>query len=421
MLDNNVSTTPDGSKVNGKFNYTIVSMLFLGWLIGGFDRMVMNFSAVPITKEFGLTATQTGMLISSFLLSFLIMQIPGGWFADKFGPRKVLLSLVFVWSIFTIFTGIAWGFVALLVIRFGFGIGEGPFSSACIKMINMEYPRKFQGKALSLVLVSSGIVSVTAPLFAAKVIAAVGWRPLFLGLGVFGAVIAYLWFKFLPKSTTDKAGGENAPTTNAVAKEKITYGQMLKVPMVWSLLIANLGTYSLMWGINGWMPSYLVKVGGLNLVSAGWAMSIPGIASLLAFLFAGTIVDHLKPQQSKLAAICAALISAALFYLMYTGLTVYQSIACITVINFFFGFLAIYIPVVMMKNLPTEIMGSANGFVMFGGQIGSFVTPIIMGMLVDAFKGNFSMAFWYLMAVSIVMMVALVTLKSNTTEHFAAE
>ena len=58
--------------------YVIIALLFLGWVLGGIDRTVMNFAAVGISKDLGFSATQVGLMISTFFAGYMLMQIPGG-------------------------------------------------------------------------------------------------------------------------------------------------------------------------------------------------------------------------------------------------------------------------------------------------------------------------------------------------------
>src|SRR5690242_7578272 len=91
----------------------ILALLFLGWSLGNIDRYIMNYAVLSITKDLQLSASSTGILLSSFFAGYAIMQMPGGWLSDKFGPRKVLLIAVISWSIFTGLTGAAWSLASM--------------------------------------------------------------------------------------------------------------------------------------------------------------------------------------------------------------------------------------------------------------------------------------------------------------------
>src|SRR2546427_3629830 len=76
-------------------------------------------------KEMGLSPTQLGVIFSAFAYSYAFMQIPGGWLADKFGPRLSLALLSALWGVATVMTGVATGVSALVVWRLLVRAGEG--------------------------------------------------------------------------------------------------------------------------------------------------------------------------------------------------------------------------------------------------------------------------------------------------------
>src|SRR4249920_337217 len=108
----------------------ILTLLFLGWALGNLDRYIMNYAVLSITEDLNLSASSTGLILSSFFAGYAIMQLPGGWLADRFGARRVLITAVIMWSIFTGLTGAAWSLTSMIIIRFLFGIGEGGFQPA---------------------------------------------------------------------------------------------------------------------------------------------------------------------------------------------------------------------------------------------------------------------------------------------------
>src|SRR6266446_3917637 len=61
---------------------------------------------------------------SAFSLAYASFEILSGWLGDKFGPRRVLITIVLFWIAFTALTGVAWSLASLIVFRFLFGVGE---------------------------------------------------------------------------------------------------------------------------------------------------------------------------------------------------------------------------------------------------------------------------------------------------------
>ena len=77
--------------VSAKQRNLILLLLFIGWAIGNFDRYFINYAILSIADDLQLNPASTGLILSSFFLGYALMQIPGGWLADKLGSRKVLI------------------------------------------------------------------------------------------------------------------------------------------------------------------------------------------------------------------------------------------------------------------------------------------------------------------------------------------
>src|SRR5581483_1839638 len=88
------------------------------------DRAVIGTAAPAIMKEFGLSKIAMGWSASAFNWSYSLLQGPGGWLADRYGPRLVLAGALTWWSVFTSATGFSTGAVSLTLTRGLFGAGE---------------------------------------------------------------------------------------------------------------------------------------------------------------------------------------------------------------------------------------------------------------------------------------------------------
>ena len=96
------------------------SLAFLSFL----DRAAISQAAPSILRELHLNPVEMGMIFTAFNLTYAFGEIPSGWLCDKFGPRRLLTRVVFLWSLFTATTGLAWSFWSLYVTRLLFGAGE---------------------------------------------------------------------------------------------------------------------------------------------------------------------------------------------------------------------------------------------------------------------------------------------------------
>ncbi|WP_338471200.1 MFS transporter [Niallia sp. XMNu-256] len=386
-----------------KFRKTLVILLFLGWALGNLDRYLINYAIVYIGEDLALTATETGLILSSFFLGYALMQLPGGLLADKFGAKKVLLTAVIVWSIFTGLTAVAWTLSMMVIIRFLFGIGEGGFQPSASKIISSSFPVNERSKVMSIMLSSGGIMAMLVPIISAALLLTIGWRAFFVIAGLLGVGIAILYSKYVPKD-------EIAKETNQGHKVKDILGILFKMPLMWSLVVAYFTIYAVNWGLNSWMPKYLTDVRGLDLVSIGWLQMIPGAIQIIAMIVFGYLIDKLDLKVNKfIGAVCALILSGFLF-LMFNAESIALFITFQCIVTLLLTFVVLLLPSFILKRIPSSYAGTAMGMANTGGQLAGFVTPTLIGFMVDVFNGSYNAAMWLLVVISIICVGAILTI-----------
>lgn len=384
----------------------MLALLFLGWSLGNLDRYVMNYAVLSITEDLSLSATSTGIVLSSFFAGYAIMQMPGGWLADRFGSRRILIISVVLWSIFTAMTGAAWSLGSILVIRFLFGIGEGGFQPAASKLIAGVFPQEKRARAMSILLTSGGLMAFITPIFSAYVLDSIGWRHMFMYIGIAGILIAVLYWMFIhnPQQAV------NEPEATEGKARAYGLQQLFRTPMMWCLLAAYFSIYAVNWGLASWMPAYLTDVRGLSMKSMGLLQMIPSVASFAGLFGGGYLLDKMTGGKEKWAGALSCAVIGLMLYLMFTassltGVIIYQSVTSI-----FMAFVLILLPAIVLKKIPQASTGSAMGMVNTGGQLAGFITPTAIGFMVDAFKGSYDAAFWMLIGFTLVCAAALLSL-----------
>ncbi|PUU61907.1 MFS transporter, partial [Citrobacter freundii] len=112
------TSLPSGKPKTWKARYTVLTLIWLAWLLSFLDRMVMSVSLPYIGKDLNLDTTQQGLIISAFFIGYAAFQIPGGLLADKFGSRKIMAIGIAWWSVFTSLTGAVLTLPLMLAVRF---------------------------------------------------------------------------------------------------------------------------------------------------------------------------------------------------------------------------------------------------------------------------------------------------------------
>lgn len=391
-----------------KTRNVLTGLLFLGWALGNLDRYIMNYAIVYIGEDLSLTATETGLVLSSFFLGYAIMQMPGGILADRFGAKRVLLIAVIVWSIFTGLTAIAWTLSAIVVIRFLFGIGEGGFQPSASKLITTYYPENERSKVMSVMLSSGGIMSMLVPIISAVLLISIGWRAIFIIAGIIGVIIFILYWRIIPKDDINVSGETKGEQDAPKVKEII--GKLFKMPLMWSLVISYFAIYAVNWGLTSWIPTYLTDVRNLDLMSIGWLQTIPGIIMIVSMFLSGYLIDKLDLNVSKMIGAGAALLLAVFLFLMFNANSITLFIVYQCIIMFVMTFVVLLLPSFILKKIPAQYSGTAMGMANTGGQLAGFATPTLIGFMVDAFDGSYNAAVWMLVIISIICVISILSI-----------
>ncbi|MED4582309.1 MFS transporter [Brevibacillus choshinensis] len=385
-------------------NYFILLLLFIGWNIAYLDRMVISVALTSIGTDLQLEASSLGIVLSSFFAGYALMQIPGGWLADKYGSKRVMIVALVMWSLFTALTGLAWSLVSLLVIRFLFGIGESGFPAASSKAIAEYFPKAERAKAQSAMLSSNAFGAALAPLVAAPMMLWLGWRMMFVVIALLGFVLVAVYAVFLRKPA------QKEEVQKKTSGRSMSMKDLLQTPIMWKLVVAWFGLDVVLWGFASWLPSYLLKVRHLDLLQAGVVASLPFFAGGVAMILGGWLVDKYFVGREKYFVIMVEILGALFLYLMFTTQAL-QTAVIYQILSAFFlyaGFAGIW--ALPLKVLPTEVMGSATGMINFGGQVAGFVSPMVMGFLISAFNGSYDAAFWFLILSAVISIIACLTL-----------
>ncbi|RYL95272.1 MFS transporter [Sporolactobacillus sp. THM7-4] len=379
--------------------YLTLSILFTAWFIGYFDRMAINIAIIPISKEFSLLPEQSGLILSSFFIGYSIMQFFGGWFADKFGSRKVLITCVLAWSIFTGLTGIATSFITLFLVRFMFGLGEGSFSPASSVAVAENFPRMGRARAKSILLSSYQLAGIAGSFGIASLMTLYNWRDTFHILAASGIIITLLLWISLP-----------SPQLHGLKNSEERIKALLKLDLIWKVLIVWFGISIVNWGLATWMPSYLTEARHMQLMSMGLVSSIPAAAGFISILLSGWILDKYMNGHEKLLLVYGSLFTALFLYMMFTAHSISMAITFWALCQFSFGTVFVTVFALPLKYMSEKSIGTATGLINFGGQIAGIIAPSLIGVMVELFHGSYNAAFWSLIAAAILSLVTGITL-----------
>lgn len=181
----------------------IVFLLVLLSIMTYIDRIIITIAGPGIIQEFSLSETQMGTVYSAYLLSYSILMIPGGQFADIFGPRLVLAVMAFGSALFTGLTALGGspglgsyiGIIAsFLVMRLGMGICASPVYPTSGKMNANWNPPERRARVWGWIACGAGIGGACTPLLFSLMNIRFGWRGGFLMAALGSAILGVVWY-----------------------------------------------------------------------------------------------------------------------------------------------------------------------------------------------------------------------------------
>ena len=389
-------------KFQSENRYVVFFFLYVGFCISYIDRSAIGLALPSISKDFTLAPTQMGVVISAFFIGYSIMQLPGGWMADKFGSKSVILIALTLWSIFTFMTGHASSLAGLLFLRFVFGLCEGPYAGACYRGIAEYFPRELRPAFATGVLSSNYIGSAIAPIIIVPLILWFGWRGMFQALGCIGLVYVFFYAFFYAFFVKQVKPAEEEKAGAKKGSKKEYFLKLLHFSIIWKLVVCAFCISCINKGLDAWMPTYLIAERGINLKAVGYVTPIPFMASFLSTAVCGWIMNkYFDRVEQYMIGICAVM-TAVFLYLMCNAETLFWVVVFQCGVYFFKACILGSAVAIVLKIVTGNIAGSATMIVNMGGQVAGFISPVVMGYLVSVFNGSFNAVFYYLIGAASV-------------------
>jgi MFS transporter, ACS family, glucarate transporter len=267
--------------------YFVLASLFVLSLITYIDRTCISLAKVPIAADLTLSDQAMGAVFSAFALGYALAQMPGGWMADKFGPRLALTAVVIAWSFFTGLTGAVTSFSTILAVRFLFGACEAGAFPGSARAIYNWLPTTQRGIANGILFSGSRIGAALSFPLLAWMLEKYQWRSSFVILAMIGVIWAFLWFVFFRDHAAEK------PTSEIVQQSSLDFKTLFRSRLMlltmWQYFASNFTFFICL----TWMLPYLKSEFSLTgTVAANYAM-IPLLCGAAAQWIAGFTVDSL--------------------------------------------------------------------------------------------------------------------------------
>jgi len=267
----------------GGLRTRIVVLLALAIFINYVDRGNLATAAPLIRDELKLTHTQIGMLLGAFFWTYTPGQLLAGWLAEKINAYRSLALGVALWSLATVATGFATGFVSILALRLVLGLGESAAFPCSSKLLGEHLPQHRLGFANGMIGVGLALGPAFGTFAGGLLMAKLDWRPVFILFGLVSALWLIPWLGMTRQGSAlaDEPKATNAPSFRAILRQRAMWG-------------AGLGHFSANYSfyfVILWLPLYLVKARGFSVAEMGVVGGVIYVVYAISAQLTGLVSD----------------------------------------------------------------------------------------------------------------------------------
>jgi len=406
------------------YRWFMLVMVIISQMLAWADRTNIGVVLPSLRREFMLTNLQAGSVVSSYFIAYTILQIPAGYVVSRYSLRGVVAGALCLFSGFTYLIGTSASAFQARVYRALLGATECPVAPASTAVIKNWFPPTERGIATGIWTGMMSIaITVSAPA-AVWLLVHYGWRAVFIGFAVPGVPIAIIFYIFARRSPQEsrycnaaeaayiaKAVASSANVTRSAGGEtgfmrwldkfiRLRKCEIidtnLKAFTSWNVMvvaIAFIFNQAVNYGLLSWLPSYLLAVRGLTPMKMGWAAGAPWLGGCLGTIFGGTVSDRLLRGRRKPMIIFATWSTIVMLWLITR---VGSNLSLLGLVLFGTGF-SIYMALSSFFSYPmglttSKMLPLTVSIIMMAGNIGSLISPMVTGYLLDVFK-NYNAVF----------------------------
>lgn len=378
-----------------------------------FDRIIMSIAGPEIIREFSISETEMGAVYSAFLFGYTLTMIPGGRWADRFGPRLVITLTGVGAACLTALTALggatAWRRLlgvaeSFILVRFGLGLATGPLYPACARMYASWIPLRYRARVHGYVAGGAGLGGAVSPILFSSLIAAFGWRISFLWAGLATAALALLWLGYVrntPDEHTRLAGQvpgtmRSDPAGGAAGRSMANWAVLARNA---SLLILTLSYFCVCYFeyiFFFWLYYYLGEIRGLGSQETTVATTLVFLSWMVMCPLGGWASDRLVTRYGRktgrriIPVVCLLLSGITLC----VGINVGSAATGVALLALSFGLAACsdgsYWAAAI--DIGGRDSGAASGILNAGGNVGG-IAPLVTPWI--AARSSWSMGLYF--------------------------
>ncbi|MBL8265803.1 MFS transporter [Steroidobacter sp.] len=415
------------------YRWIVLGIVFVLYTAAFADRANIGIALPYIRSEFGLTNTQTGLIVSLFAFAYALGQVPAAFMVRALGTRIVVPTALLLTSAVTAAIGFAGSVVWIKVCRVALGLAEAPLAIGMVTTINNWFPAREKGTAAGIFIAATKFGPLIVPPLGALIIVTLGWRYVFFFCAIPGLLLAVVWYwfvrddpagsRFCNREEVDYIKSANLPVAHSSQVAARTEGrrfrwldtvirtrqvepmdtpaQIFRCWSIWGAAIAYFFMQGIVGVILAWLPVYLVEVKHFSIMKVGYVAAAPFAGAVFGNLLGGWLSDRWFNKRRK----PTMLITCASTVVMMYSLTAAPNDAVVLALLLFVTGVLLSVGYSAYSIYPSRMTTKkafpvATSLLNTGGQFGTASIPFLTGVILDSYSWN--VVFIFLAACSLL-------------------
>jgi MFS family permease len=370
-------------------DFTVIGLIGLAHGTSHFFHMLLPPLFPAFIRDFGLTYSELGLLVSVFFVISGVGQAMAGFVVDRFGARPVLFGALACFVLASLAAATAQGWGGLLLAAALAGIGNSPFHPADFTILNKRVSPPRLGHAFSVHGITGNLGWAAAPVFLIGVAGFAGsWRAAYAGTALVAlSVLVLLWIK--RESIDDRresaAGAARPPTGTAGARAApATEHPMafMRLPSVWLCFSFFFWTTAALAAIQSFAAPALERMYGLPATVTAFVVTGYMLCGALGMVAGGFVVARVQRLELTIGASMA--LAASLLLLVASGwLPPMGAVVAASLAGLGTGLAGPSRDMLIKRAAPPGATGRVYGTVYSGLDVGFALGAPVFGWLLD--------------------------------------
>lgn len=391
-----------------RYRWLVLTLAWCAYIMSLFHRMAFVPLIPVLIDELNMTYTLSGFIMGVAFIPYAILQIPAGYAADKWPPRKLIFASLLALSIAVLFFTSIRNSTDALVTRILIGVVAAFCYIPAMKLLVEWFPENERGTAIGFYGTAAGGAPTLALITVPPLTVLFGWRLGLIITAIPTVLIAVLCFLLLRDSNENELSRKKMVGVK-LSGEKFAEAALSSANL-WLFVLVSFSAGLAFQGLASWIPEYLVKEFNFSVVEAGGMGAVNSVGFIVGAPIIGRLSD--KSRRRKIIVIAGLLVSTLCLF----SLSIVRNLILVSIMFLFIGFVqgatGITITTMASKLFPADIIGKAVGFINTAAMLTIATAPMITGYVLEH-TGSFQWLFTILGLLQVAGVIVAVFIREK--------